>query len=281
MLCAPVQLRAAGSKQRRDQRPGGPAAQRLKLDVSYTIASNWIKILPNDDGDPHASFCALASLALPETRAQSLQTPALSPIYQRAIPPDEHMLCFDYLYYVGANKVGPPPTILHDSEGYVRLALGIKQVHHSTPPYIAVHVRHGDFVGWCTVPVKDCFAPLSAIARRVAEVKAELLERRGIAVTHVIMTSDQTDSAWWDAVHSRTVAQHGVRYPTLMDAAIQSGTVGFVGTDRSTVSVIARKRVSSWQGGVVRTIKWGTPGADDHQVKISNAGLEREAELDL
>ena len=54
------------------------------------------------------------------------------------------------------------------------------------------------------------------------------------------------------------------RYPLLIDAVIQSNGVGFVGNDLSTVSVVARKRVESWHQGVVRTVKWGWPTADDH-----------------
>lgn len=54
------------------------------------------------------------------------------------------------------------------------------------------------------------------------------------------------------------------RYPVLIDAVIQSGGIGFVGTDRSTMSNLARRRVQSWHNGVVRAIKWGHLGADDH-----------------
>lgn len=54
------------------------------------------------------------------------------------------------------------------------------------------------------------------------------------------------------------------RYPVLIDAAIQSLGVGFVGTDRSTMSILARRRVQSWQDGAVRTLKWGRPDSDDH-----------------
>lgn len=54
------------------------------------------------------------------------------------------------------------------------------------------------------------------------------------------------------------------RYPVLIDAVIQSSGVGFIGTDRSTMSVLARRRVESWQDGAVRIVKWGKPDADDH-----------------
>jgi hypothetical protein len=55
-----------------------------------------------------------------------------------------------------------------------------------------------------------------------------------------------------------------VRYPLLIDAVIQSNGQGFVGTDRSTMSLMARRRVESWHDGVTRTVLWGTLDADDH-----------------
>lgn len=84
--------------------------------------------------------------------------------------------------------------------------------------WITIHVRHGDFANWCNVPVFDCFAPLSVIARRIEEVKQDLLERKGLVVNHVIMTSDERNATWWKDVmaqgwfqvdHSETVEMYG------------------------------------------------------------------------
>ena len=178
--------------------------------------------------------------------------------------------------------------------------------HHCSQPttgltgiqYIAIHVRHGDFGGWCweAENPEDCFAPISAIALRVrwvsssstalnsahsmhafSEVQAELRERRGIDIPseHVIITSDEKDPAWWDEVKSlgwKTVDHDGARtaevfgrwYPVILDAAIQSQAHGFVGTDRSTFSIVSRRRVQQWNDGAVRVVKWGFKGADDH-----------------
>ncbi|KAJ7282067.1 hypothetical protein C8J57DRAFT_1299363 [Mycena rebaudengoi] len=55
-----------------------------------------------------------------------------------------------------------------------------------------------------------------------------------------------------------------VRYPIFIDAVFQSQGIGFVGTQRSTVSTLARKRVSSFHDGVSRLVEWGKMGADDH-----------------
>lgn len=102
--------------------------------------------------------------------------------------------------------------------------------------------------------IPDCslislsFAPLSAIARRVREVQQEIQETTGLRVNHVVMTSDERNATWWREVselgwftpdHTDTKALYGDWYPVLIDAVIQSQGFGFVGTDRSTMSIIA------------------------------------------
>ncbi|KAK7031515.1 hypothetical protein R3P38DRAFT_818327 [Favolaschia claudopus] len=266
------------------------APGRLKLDVSYTTAPRWIKMDSNDQ-NAFATFWTIASLAFPETRARNLQAPTLSPIRSVALPPDEHMVCYDYLYYVGTytdyeweSDFSPAwrfvgrhmhwtPQLQQLAERYTREALGLAS-YQATPPYIAVHVRRGDFANWCNnVPINDCFPSFDVIERRVEEVKGEIYSKKRIRVDRVIVTSDEEDPAWWAEVaklgwsnpdHSRTADVHGKWYPLLIDAVIQSSAIGFVGTDRSTVSVIARKRIQTWNSGISRTVKWGSPGADDH-----------------
>lgn len=49
-----------------------------------------------------------------------------------------------------------------------------------------------------------------------------------------------------------------------MDVVTQSHATGFVGTDTSTVSLLAGKRVETWADGAARYVKFGFPGADDH-----------------
>jgi len=92
-------------------------------------------------------------------------------------------------------------------------------------------------------------------------------------VNHVVVTSDERNATWWREVaqlgwfapdHSETKEKYGEWYPVLIDAVIQSQGVGFVGTDRSTMSIIAARRVESWQKGPYRQVKWGKPDSDDH-----------------
>jgi len=88
-----------------------------------------------------------------------------------------------------------------------------------------------------------------------------------------LITSDEEDPEWWAEVaklgwkspnHTNTEADYGRWYPVLIDAVIQSNGIGFVGTDRSTMSGMAERRSQSWHGGVTRMVKWGSIGADDH-----------------
>ncbi|KAG2022927.1 hypothetical protein CC2G_000641 [Coprinopsis cinerea AmutBmut pab1-1] len=268
-----------------------PIPNLLSLDISYTLAPSWIKLIPNYIHDLHVTFWSLAALAFPEHRKENLGNPRESEINKVRLPPDEQLLCYDYLYYVCAHQpfeydfdfspawrfVGQH---LHWSskvqdliDQYVRRTIGVPE-GEKTPAWITIHIRHGDFKNWCNdVPLDECFAPLDVVERRVEEVKKELFDRKGIVVEHVIMTSDERDETWWKDVrsrgwlevdHSDTVERYGTWYPVLIDAGIQSSGMGFVGTDRSTMSILARRRVQSWQDGSVRTVKWGKVGADDH-----------------
>jgi len=75
------------------------------VDISYTKAPTGIKLIPRYEHDQHASFSSLAALAFPETRAENLVEPRASPYHAVKLPPDEQVLCYDYLYYVSAHQV--------------------------------------------------------------------------------------------------------------------------------------------------------------------------------
>ncbi|EIN11023.1 hypothetical protein PUNSTDRAFT_85524 [Punctularia strigosozonata HHB-11173 SS5] len=265
----------------------------LNLDISYTRAPDWVKLLPGFGPDQHSTFWSLAPLAYPEARNASLGNILPSPIHKAKLDPDEHMLCYDFLYYVTLNKPWEWDTdyapmwrevVKHfrwtsKMEDLARTSLratfGLPE-QETIPPFISVHVRHNDFLDWCgDVPREECFASLPVVARRVEEVRTELRERKGLAVDTVVMTSDEKDPEWWQDVKKlgwvpidhaalRTVDMHGKWYPILIDAVIQSMGAGFVGTDRSTMSMLARRRVQDWHNGAVRDVKWGYLDADAH-----------------
>ena len=64
-------------------------------------------------------------------------------------------------------------------------------------------MRHGDFRTICGEDTTGCFPSIAAIARHVDEVKEEIQQRKGISVNHVIMTSDEENTTWWEDVRAR------------------------------------------------------------------------------
>lgn len=158
--------------------------------------------------------------------------------------------------------------------------------------YIGMHIRRQDFKGWCHVPVEECFAPLSAYARRVTEIREALVaephpilvqfsETHSVPISEidipVLVTSDEPDPDWWNEIHAlgwtwvdhteegeNTEGIYGKWYPALLDAVFQSSGIGFVGTGKSTMSLLARKRVEDWDDGIGVMVKWGSKDADAH-----------------
>ena len=80
-------------------------------DISYTQAPSWIK-LTSDPNDVYSSFWSLARLSFPEARSQYIGHPDPSPQHQALLEPDDHLLCFDYLFYTGVSlRVSGPPIL--------------------------------------------------------------------------------------------------------------------------------------------------------------------------
>ena len=71
-------------------------------DMSYTPVPDWVRTAHPD----HTTFARLTRLAYPETRAQSLGDPHPSKRLEAKLPPDDHLLCFDVLYFVSSDLVG-------------------------------------------------------------------------------------------------------------------------------------------------------------------------------
>ncbi|KAJ7125778.1 hypothetical protein C8R43DRAFT_1075303 [Mycena crocata] len=265
-------------------------------DTSYTPAPSWIKNSANKQG-PHLRFSALMALTFASNQPKPLAPPSRSPVHNVSLPVSQQLQCFDYLYWVADADVAAwhfnelwddhspawrfvgrhmhwTPKIELLAQTYLRRAFGLS-LTEPIPPYISIHVRRGDFKEWCKkgTPADRCYAPLSTYARRVEEVRAEILTTKNITVDRVIMTSDEKSSDWWEDVralgwhsadHNRTAATYGKWYPVFIDAAIQSGSIGLVGTELSTVSKIAYKRIRSWHGGAARMVRWGPLGSDEH-----------------
>lgn len=94
---------------------GSYSTTLLNLDISYTRAPASVKLIPNYEHDSHSTFWSLAKLAFPEGRADALSRPHENPTRKSegngiALPPDEQLACFDYLYYVCALDVRASPS---------------------------------------------------------------------------------------------------------------------------------------------------------------------------
>ncbi|KAG9038503.1 hypothetical protein FS837_001244 [Tulasnella sp. UAMH 9824] len=142
------------------------------------------------------------------------------------------------------------------------------------PPFIAVNIRRDDFdSGWCrSHPEAECHPPLNVFRNRVRQVQEALAEKFGPVtklgnVHDVIVTSDEKNATWWGQVRrmgwvyidhgkERTAELYGTWYPAIIDAVVQSMSIGFVGTQGSTMSRVAALRVRDWNGGVTRMVHW-------------------------
>jgi len=289
---------------------GNHVTPSLGIEVSYTQAPERVKLMKNDANDAHISFIEVARLSMPGPRLEAIKGEkrfvSEGPL-QVKLPPDQHLMVIDFAYYMGmvhswewgleyfepwrvASHAHWTPKMRSLAESYLMRHFSVERAE-DIPKYIAIHVRHGDFKSMCgDRPIKDCFASLDVIAVRVAEVRDELAERPefqkpdGTPINiPVLMTSDESDPEWWEGVQDKgwTWIDHGPKgedtsnllgkwYPTLIDAIFQSLGHGFVGTDQSTMSLIAQRRVEAWQNGSTRIFTWGWKDADRHQPQIKN-----------
>ncbi|KAG1831497.1 hypothetical protein EV424DRAFT_1469968 [Suillus variegatus] len=227
-----------------------------RRNVSWTGTPAWVELTSPSMHHNHASFWSLAPLGFPETGSKSLELPLTnrpSPQHRVSLPPDDHVLYFDFLYYISAHHTWEWDTDYSPAWRFVGqhilpMRMPRRAMNEPTPPFSQ---QCEEF------PVDQCFAPLSVIARRVSEVQEELCARKGIDAMHVIMTSDERDPEWWSDVGA-------LGHPAFIDAIIQSNGAGFVGTSGSTMSTLANRRVQSRNDGATQSIRWGWPGADDH-----------------
>jgi len=245
--------------------------------------------------------------------------------------PDTQLLCFDFLFYVAF----PDPESENIKDSSMKLALdsiglhlhfsrqlediaksmlwsalsershrilnGMQLNDRRFPPYIAVHVRRGDFEQYCSNDYgakgqdrSACFTPLGAYAEAVESVRSELLTResssfdlteREVRDLPVLIFSDEpkhtnswflnrfhrppgSSESWWfevdrlgwipidhQAAKLDTERKWGYWYPILVDSVMMSHAVGFVGTSRSTFSLMAGKRIEAWANGPVRMVE--------------------------
>ncbi|KAF8525036.1 hypothetical protein BU17DRAFT_83942 [Hysterangium stoloniferum] len=232
----------------------------------------------------HVNIMAAASLGWPGARKDALlQSKTLpSPIKNHTLPPDEHMLCYDSIYYAATTKdyewfeewtpawtlVGRhmrwAPNVESLARNYISKAFDLK-AGEPFPPYIGVHVSHMDFVQLCNDGISDCSPPLSVYHEKVKEIKHELFALHGLSVNKVLIISDGGDAAWWNIVQDygwhridwtsdTTTELSSQWYPIVLDSIALSLAKGFVGTKHSTLSLLATKRVQDWEHGFTREV---------------------------
>lgn len=148
-----------------------------------------------------------------------------------------------------------------------------------------MHVRHGDFGGYCQGNKDTCYAPISVLAQNVDTIRNRLQTERGVTLQpeHVLVTSDEKDPNWWAEITQRgwsyvdhtgeqTVKKLGRWYPTVIDGIIQSMGTGFVGNQGSTMSLVALRRVVDWNDGI--GVMVSTPSSAYISSKLTRALTE-------
>ncbi|EJT99009.1 hypothetical protein DACRYDRAFT_101597 [Dacryopinax primogenitus] len=261
------------------------------LDISYTPLPYDHKMFPEQDNEPHLKYGKLMQLSFPSERARalSLSSPRGTKSGNPLLPSD-HLLCFDQMYAISLEQqwewfvdsspvwrfVGRHMRWNKNAEAlaknYLAKHWGVPQ-GGLLPPYISVHARRGDFTAhcqWMHQTGSSCLPSLTQLQRRVSEV-SEKLALKGVHTDRVLVTSDEKDETWWAGVGQlgytwvdhkalRTDELYGEWYSPLLDAIFHSLAAGFVGTDQSTMSLLAARRVEEWNDGPVGFLLWqGVP----------------------
>ncbi|GAA5921004.1 hypothetical protein JCM1841_003252 [Sporobolomyces salmonicolor] len=206
--------------------------------------------------------------------------------------PDPQILCFENLFYsrpiewrqgqvdrtYGTEELNP------DGELWLKVGQHLRFNDHihaiadelvasllgsAQTPYIAVHLRQGDFLslGRATNDIDKVAALYST---GVASVQEELKARTNGGSSRskdlpVLFATDSNDAKFlgqlaelgWkyiDHTAFQTKHRHGGWYPGVLDSAILSGAQGFVGTRQSSFSYIAARRVETWKNGIARIV---------------------------
>jgi len=261
----------------------------LGLDVAYTRVPLATRLKPHDSQDHHVVFSQLAATIYPLrplVSPQSLPRFAPSPL-GHSLGPDEKLTCFDFLYYVTSGvevyewrfswspawqSIGRhlkfTQPMLDLSLEYLRRVFLVYESNYELPPFIAVHVRRGDFSYFCSTDRRpDCFPPLSVYKKHVDDIVAKIQSSHDIDphALQVLVMSDEVSPEFWEEVRNegwfhinhtteRTLERHGEWYPPIIDIVAQSYAVGFVGTEDSTFSLVGQRRVESWNGGVTSNV---------------------------
>ncbi|KAF7351627.1 hypothetical protein MSAN_01595300 [Mycena sanguinolenta] len=247
----------------------------LNLDTSYTPIPHWVRgSIEMDQADRSMYPRPLASLVAFNKRATSsraLPTPALSPLHQKAQAPDDQLFCCNSLYFdftvqlLEARQdispewqgVGRHMYVQNVVENHTRQTLGLTPEERKPPNGVHPPRRLRTAMQTRWRPLRTTVSPHCPRTSVASKRCTHRLWKR----------SDEADPPWWEPVYklgcprpnyTETIALYGPlrapyrrfkhrlsRYPTFIDAVIHSAAYGFVGTDTSTASILARRQVSS------------------------------------
>ncbi|KAF8973027.1 hypothetical protein BDZ97DRAFT_1649427 [Flammula alnicola] len=277
------QLGCWSGRHENDPRPSRvkSVVDNIRLDISYTRAPRQARHNPDDGQDDFLEFNSVVRYIFPRS---PLPPPnghyplmEASPLGHK-LPPDEQMTCFDHLYYATSspelyewrfswspawNFVG---THLHFTDDLVTLVKDyLRRVFSRTeddtiPPFIAIHMRRGDFARQCYDTPGNCLIPLGTFERKVNAMKQEIRDKNNIEITQVLVIADEKDPDFWDEVREigwvhfdhmaeGTEERYGEWYPPIVDIVAQSMASGFIGTEDSTFSLVSSRRVEDWNKG--------------------------------
>jgi len=226
------------------------------------------------------------TLSTPQARSAALSrlSPAPSKSLGVLLPPSDHLLCFDLLYYVRlvagkeewdeewcpawrlvGREMRWAPGVVQKAEALLRKHWGVRE-GEEIPPYISVHMRRADFKVYCADTL-NCMPTLAQLQRRVLSVRSRLASLHGLHVPRVLVTSDESSPSWWSQIHQLgytsinhtaegTEEKWGEWYPSVLDSVFLSYGKGFVGTEGSTMSLLALRRVQDWGEGVGEWLMW-------------------------
>jgi len=257
-----------------------PVVDNLRLDIAYSRVPTQTRLIPDNRREDFLVFGKLAAYIFPQRpRAPPhghFEFMEASPLGQK-LAPDKHMTCFDYLYFISSSSEvafewehsWSPPWVqvakyLHFTDDLVEIVEGyLRRVFESrddTPPFIAVHIRRGDFGRQCSDTRDNCLLPLATFKKRVDSMIKEIHENKNIDIKKVILMSDEKDPKFWEEVkeigwvrfdHEQegTLEKYGEWYLPLIDIVAQSMATGFVGTKSSTFSLVSARRVEDWNNG--------------------------------
>ncbi|GAA5988093.1 hypothetical protein JCM11641_000901 [Rhodosporidiobolus odoratus] len=203
--------------------------------------------------------------------------------------PDQQLMCFENLFYVptvkfvegSVDKTYTIEELRPDGPVWANVGQHLKfnkHVDHVTDEFmvallgskrkqfIGVHIRQGDFItlGRASKAYDEVIKTYMA---GVKQVEAELKKRKNGPKGRIpiVFATDSDDPAfimklskagWHYANHVEfaTAARFGGWWPGVVDSALLSRGIGFVGTKQSTFSYVAARRVESWHGGVTAIV---------------------------